>query len=192
MRLLLALAATLLAAPVSANEDLALQIDRVAPSLNGGNLTTLGGPETPQALVDGLDGRWFTLKNTVRNWRGTGDADRENLARAIERTCADTWENIVTYTTTSPTTFRVTQQSPEGDDHGTFDMEPVEPAGRVFATTVEDDYIAKVFGIDAASPELAETRALLSAGLEIWRPTPDVLVNLRANQEIEVWGRCPS
>jgi len=197
MRLSLSLTVFLVATPAFSSEDLAQQIDRVAPLVSAADFAALGGPNTPETIVEGIDGRWFTLVNTVRNWEGSGAADLERLQRAIERTCADTWENIVTYEATGPGTFRVVQQSPEGEDQGTFDMVPQNETSRVFTTTLDDDYIKKIFDIDADAPAqvqaaaLAEIHALMGAGLEIWRPTPDLMVNIRANDEPEVWGRCP-
>lgn len=195
MRHSLAILAALIAAPALASEELAQQIDIVAPLVNSADFEALGGPDTPDALVEGVDGRWFTLDNTVRNWVGSGTPNRESLARSIERTCADDWENIVIYETTGPDSFRVLQTSPSGEDNGTFDMQPVAGTDRTFTAHMEDDYILTIFGLenaDALQQEavLSDMRDRLSEGQKIWRPTPDLMVNV-SSEETEVWGRCP-
>ncbi|ODT68521.1 MAG: hypothetical protein ABS75_20325 [Pelagibacterium sp. SCN 63-23] len=195
MRHFLAILAALVAAPAFASEELAQQIDIVAPLVNSGDFEALGGPDTPESLVQGVDGRWFTLDNMVRNWEGSGAPDRERLARNIERTCADDWENIVIYETTGPDSFRVSQTSPSGEDNGTFDMQPVADTDRTFTAHMEDEYILAIFGLEDAGAlqqeaALNDMRDRLSEGLQIWRPTPDLIVNV-SSAETEVWGRCP-
>ncbi|KKB09614.1 hypothetical protein [Devosia chinhatensis] len=185
------------APPAIAYEDLALQIDRIAPLVNASKFEALGGPEAASAIVENIGGRWFTLVSTVRNWERDPQSNRERLEDAIKRTCADDWENIVTYTITGPDTFRVEQRSPLGEDLGLFEMEPVSADSRVFTTVVSDAYILEISGIENV-PEvvrdaaIAEVRAEIEAGLTIWRPSDDLTVNVRADGEAEVWGRCPS
>lgn len=196
MRFSLTLATVLLAAPTLANEDLAQQIDIVAPLLEAENYEALGGPDTHQALVESVDGRWFTLDNTVRNWEGSGAPDRERLAQSIERTCADTWENIVTHRATGPDSFEVRQESPQGEDHGSFEMKPIPDSQRGFTAEMDDAYIIEMYGLAEAGQleqdrVLADMRARLDEGYEIWRPTPDLMINV-SSLETEVWGRCPA
>jgi len=195
MRHSLAILAAIIAAPAIASEELAQQIDIVAPLVNSGHFEALGGPDTPKSLAQGVDGRWFTLNNTVRNWEGSGAPDRKRLARSIDRTCADDWENIVVYETTGLDSFRVSQTSPSGEDNGTFDMRPVAATDRTFTAHMEDDYILRIFGLedaDALQKEavLSDMRDRLSEGQQIWRPSPDLMVNV-SSAETEVWGRCP-
>jgi|GEM_PF-2470487 len=195
MRHSLVLVATLIAMPVLASEELAQQLDVVAPLVNSGQFEALGGPDTSETLVENVDGRWFTLDNTVRNWEGSGAPDRERLARSIERTCADDWENIVTYQATGPASFRVSQTSPSGEDKGTFEMQPVAGTDRTFTAHMDDDYIIKIYGLEDAGAMrqeaiLSDMRDRLNEGLQIWMPTPDLMVNV-SSAETEVWGRCP-
>lgn len=195
MRHALVLVATFIAVPVLASEELAQQLDVVAPLVNAGQFEALGGPDTPETLVEGVDGRWFTLDNTVRNWEGSGAPDRERLARGIERTCADDWENIVIQEATGPDSFRVSQTSPSGEDKGTFDMQLVVGTDRTFTTHMDDDYIIQIFGLEDAGTirqqaVLDDMHDRLSEGQQIWMPTPDLMVNV-SSAETEVWGRCP-
>lgn len=197
MRLAIALAALALSTPAFASEDLAQQLDRIAPLVNASDFAALGGPEDAAGIIAHIDGRWFTLRNTVRNWGDDAVENQEMLDRGIANTCSDTWENLVTYTVTGAETFRVAQQSPEGQDHGSFDMEPAAAGGRLFVSVAEDDYLVRILGLEDASEAeqedaLAEMRTLLSEGLQIWRPTADVMVNVRPGGEPEIWGRCPS
>ncbi|KAA0971963.1 hypothetical protein FPY71_02225 [Aureimonas fodinaquatilis] len=195
MRLPLVFAFALAATPALADDDLAAQIDMVAPHLASGQLAELGGPEAAEAIVAGMDGRWFTLKTTVRNWEGDGPADRDSLTRTIERTCSDTWENIVTHQVTGPGTFIVSQQSPEGKDHGTFEVVPVANEARTFKPSITDEAILAMLELEDATKvdqdkALSEVRQTLDQTVQIWRPTPDLMVNSSA-KGIEVWGRCP-
>jgi hypothetical protein len=195
MRLALALAFALTTLTVHADENLAVQMDAVAPILASGKLEELGGPDTHEAIVEGIDGRWFTLKNTARNWEGSGSADRERLARSIERTCSDSWENILTYEVIAPGAFIAAQRTPAGVDKGTFEIQPAESGMRTFRTLVDDDYFLGLLdleGADAAKKEaeLSKFRDLMNKGFEIWRPTPDLLIISRVD-DFEIWGRCP-
>ena len=189
-------AATLLlsVSAASASESIADQIDRIAPLVAAGEPEQLGGPDTPSEIVSGLSGRWFTLNNTVRNWEREGSSARQYLKQGIERLCADDWENIVTFSATGPDSFRIEQQSPAGEDRGTFDMVAVG-GGREFSTEMDEDYILSIYGLEDAPASrqqelLEEMKVILEGGEEIWLPEPDVMV-ARSAVEIEVWGRCP-
>jgi hypothetical protein len=178
----------------SASESIAHQIDRIAPLVTAGELERLGGPESPSEIVSGLSGRWFTLNNTVRNWEREGGSARQMLGQSIERLCADDWENIVTFSTTGPGRFRVEQQSPTGEDKGTFDMVALGD-GRTFSTVMDEDYILSIYGLEDApafrqQEVLREMKAIVEEGEEIWLPGPDIMV-VRTAIEVEVWGRCP-
>ncbi|WP_108397512.1 hypothetical protein [Devosia submarina] len=178
----------------AASELIAEQIDRVAPLVATGELQQLGGPAAASEIVASLAGRWFTLNNTIRNWKLEDRASRESLARSIERLCADDWENIVTYSVTGPDRVHIDQRSPTGEDHGSFDLVAVD-GGRMFSTVLEEDYILSIYGLEDAPQDqqqkaLAEMKAALEAGQEIWLPGADVMV-IRTADEIEVWGRCP-
>ncbi len=192
---LAAAALALLSIPgAAASERIAEQIDRIAPLVATGELQQLGGPEAASEIVAGLAGRWFTLNNTVRNWEPEDRSSRDRLARSIERLCADDWENIVTYSVTGPDRVHVDQRSPTGEDHGSFDMVAVDD-GRTFSTVLEDDYILSIYGLEDAPQSqqqkvLAEMKAVIEGGQEIWVPGPDVMV-ARTAAETEVWGRCP-
>lgn len=196
MRMLLASTFALVATAVVANDDLAEQIDSVAPLLAAGQFEDFGGPDTHEAIVNGVDGRWFTLQNTARNWKGDAAANRERLAQTIERTCSDTWENIVTHEVTGPGTFIVSQQSPSGEDQGTFEVRPLDDEPHAFTTFVSDEDILEMLNLATATAEaqaqaLAEVRDVLNQGVQIWRPTADLMVNSGAG-DVEIWGRCPS
>jgi hypothetical protein len=178
----------------SASERIAEQIDRIAPLVASGELQQLGGPEAASEIVAGLAGRWFTLNNTVRNWKLEDRSSRDGLARSIERLCADDWENIVTYSVTGPDRVHIHQRSPTGEDHGSFDMVAVD-GGRTFSSVLEDDFILTIYGLEDAPQDqqqkvLAEMKAALEGGQEIWVPGPDIMV-IRTAAETEVWGRCP-
>ena len=195
MRFVIALVAAATAFPALANDGLAPQIDAVAPLVNAGNFESLGGPDTPQGIVAGIGGRWFTLKNTVRNWTGTGAPDSANLQRNIEQTCADDWENIVTQEAIGPDSFRVVQTGADGQDNGTFDMRVVDGTERTFTTHMEDAYILQIYGLENADAlrqdaVLKDMHARMSEGVQIWLPSPDLMVNV-STAETEVWGRCP-
>jgi hypothetical protein len=153
------LAAAILLVPAASlgSEDVAAQIDAIAPLVNAGELDALGGPGTAAELVEGIDGRWYTLDNTVRNWTADADA-RDVLARAIERLCADDWENLVTHTATGPDSFRVDQRSPEGEDHGSFELRAVDPEGRVFSIELDEDYLLAIYGLEDAPHGLRQPR----------------------------------
>ncbi|WEJ35032.1 hypothetical protein [Devosia sp. SD17-2] len=179
---------------VAATELIAEQIDRIAPLVATGEVQPLGGPEPASEIVAGLAGRWFTLNNTIRDWELEDRASRESLARSIDRLCADDWENIVTYSVTGPDRIHIDQRSPTGVDHGSFDLVAVD-GGRMFSTVLEDDYILSIYGLEDAPQDqqqkaLAEMKAALQGGQEIWLPGADVMV-IRTAAEIEVWGRCP-
>lgn len=195
MRVSLAIVFALASTAVFANEQLAAQIDEVAPLLAAGQLEALGGPDTHDAIVEGIDGRWFTLQNTARNWTGIASDDRLSLAQTIERTCSDTWENIVTHETTGPGTFVVSQRSPTGDDQGTFEIRPVQGEPHTFTTFVSDKDVLAMLnleGADAKAQEaaLSHMHDVMNQGIQIWRPTLDLVVNSTA-EEVEIWGRCP-
>ena len=195
MRLPVTLLALAIANSASASEDLAAQLDIVAPLIQSQAYASLGGPDTPEGLVAGLEGRWFTLNTTARNWGGDNIEDREALMRSIERTCSDTWENIVTYAVTGPDSFRVEQRSPDGQDNGTFEMHAVTDTERRFTAEMDDQYILEIYGMTDASPIrqsalLDDMRARLAEGVDLFKPTPDVTVNV-SSYETEVWGRCP-
>ncbi|WP_240229226.1 hypothetical protein [Devosia lacusdianchii] len=189
------LSALLLTSVAQADESLAQQIDAVAPIVNAGDLDDLGGPSTAAELLQDIDGRWFTLANTVRNWGRDGDDTRATLERAIERLCSDEWENLVTYQALGVDRFRIEQVSPTGEDQGTFEMVSTDPATRVFSTIVDEDYLLAISGLTEAEPAqqkelLDDFKAVAEQGVEVWRPGPDLWVNRNA-AEIEVWGRCP-
>lgn len=193
--LCLAAASLLLSVPgAAASESIAEQIDRIVPDITSGAPERLGGPEAAAEIVRNLDGRWFTLDNTVRNWTPADPSSRESLARSIERLCADDWENIVTYSVTGSDRFHIEQRSPAGEDHGSFDVVAVD-GGRKFSTVLEDAYVLSIYGLEDApqaqqQKALAEMQAALEGGQEIWLPGPDVMV-IRTAVETEVWGRCP-
>lgn len=189
------LSALLLTSVAQADESLAQQIDAVAPIVNAGDLDDLGGPSTAAELLQDIDGRWFTLANTVRNWGRDGDDTRATLEHAIERLCSDEWENLVTYQALGADRFRIEQVSPTGEDQGTFEMVSTDPASRVFSTIVDEDYLLAISGLTEAEPAqqkelLDDFKAVAEQGVEVWRPGPDLWVNRNA-AEIEVWGRCP-
>lgn len=195
MRLVIAFVVTAMALPALGNEELAKQIDAVAPLVNAEDYDALGGPDTARTIVDGIGGRWFTLKNTVRNWTGTGAPDRASLARNIENTCSDDWENIVMQEASGPESFRVVQTGPDGEDNGTFEMRSVDDTGRTFTTHMDDDYILQIYGMENADVMrqdalLKDMHERMSEGVQIWLPTPDLMVNV-SSAETEVWGRCP-
>lgn len=189
------LSALLLTSVAQADESLAQQIDAVAPIVNAGDLDDLGGPSTAAELLQDIDGRWFTLANTVLNWGRDGDDTRATLEHAIERLCSDEWENLVTYQALGGDRFRIEQVSPTGEDQGTFEMVSTDPATRVFSTIVDEDYLLAISGLTEAEPAqqkelLDDFKAVAEQGVEVWRPGPDLWVNRNA-AEIEVWGRCP-
>ena len=195
MRFSLAIVLALTSTSVFASEKLAAQIDEVAPLLAAGNLEALGGPEDQEAIVEGLDGRWFTLQNTSRNWKDSPEANLELLTQTIERTCSDTWENIVTHEVTGPGTFIVSQKSPTGEDQGTFEIRPVEGEAHTFTTFVSDEEILAMMNLENAAANeqeaaLSQVREAMNQGVQIWRPTADLMVNSGAG-EVELWGRCP-
>lgn len=195
MRLPVTLLALAIANSASASEDLATQLDVVAPLIQSQDYASLGGPDTHEGLVAGLEGRWFTLNTTARNWGSDGVEDREALMRSIERTCSDTWENIVTYSVTGPDSFRVEQRSPDGQDNGTFEMHAVPDTERRFTAEMDDQYILEIYGMTDASPIrqsalLDDMRGRLAEGVDLFKPTPDLTVNV-SSYETEVWGRCP-
>ncbi|MBF0678203.1 MAG: hypothetical protein IR164_04600 [Devosia sp.] len=194
MRLPLILAAALLAGPASASEDIAAVLDRIAPLLQAEEFEKLGGPNTPAEIARMIEGRWFTLDNTARNWSGDAEADRRRLAQTIARTCADDWEVRVTMETTGTESFRVVQVSPDGADQGTTEMMATPGTERHFTSEFDEDYIVALFELDENPRErgavLAEMRERLEGGLDLWLPSPDVSVNV-SPFETEVWGRCP-
>ncbi|SFV32678.1 hypothetical protein SAMN05216456_1735 [Devosia crocina] len=196
MRLAIALLASALVQPAFATEQMAQQLDSVAPLIEAENFELLGGPDTHEGIVETVGGRWFTLSNTARNWEGDGSAsDRETLTWAIERTCADDWEIIITHEATGPNSFLVQQLTPDGADKGTFEMEPVPGSERRFSMEASDQYILEIFDMtdaDAMRQDavLADMRARMEEGLDIWMPSPDLMVNV-SSFEVEVWGRCP-
>lgn len=182
----------LLAVPAHGSEEMAEALDWIAPIVESGELEQLGGPETAEDIVAGLEGRWFTLDNTVRNW--TQGSTRDRLADSIERLCADDWENIVRFETLEPDSFRIIQTSPEGEDHGTFELTAMD-GGRMFSADFDEAYLTELFGFnsdgaDELEQALAEMKAIFEAGDEIWLPHPDIQVT-RTVAEVEVWGRCP-
>lgn len=184
----------LLSIPGAASDGIAEQIDRIAPLVATGELQQLGGPEAASEIVADLAGRWFTLNNTVRNWELEDRSSRDGLARSIERLCADDWENIVTYSVAGRDRIRIDQRSPTGEDQGSFDMVAVGD-GRTFSTVLEDAYILSIYGLEDAPQDqqqkvLAEMKAVLEGGQEIWVPGADVMV-ISTAAETEVWGRCP-
>lgn len=191
----LSLVALLFSSVAHANENLASQLDIVAPLVNAGTLDELGGPDDAAGLVETIDGRWFTLDNTARNWEGSA-VSSDALARAVERLCADDWENIVTMTKTGGDRFVTEQRTPDGADNGTFELIATDAADRRFTMALEDNYILAIYGLETA-PEakqqeaLAEFAEIVEQGAQIWRPTPDLMVN-HTPIETEVWGRCPS
>lgn len=192
----IALAAlTLLSSPAAwAAEPIADQIDKIAPLVAAGELEQLGGPQAASEIVEGLAGRWFTLNNTVRNWEREDSSARENLARSIERLCADDWENIVTFSVTARDRFHIEQRSPAGEDQGSFEMIAAGD-GRTFNMSIDEAYILAIYGLEDAPKDrqqevLAEMRAIVEGGQEIWLPGSDVMVS-RTAVEVEVWGRCP-
>jgi hypothetical protein len=196
MRIPLALVAVVMTVPVSADDTLADQIDIVAPLVNAHDITALGGPGDHVSLVAAIEGRWFTLDTTVRNWEGSGEPDRERLNRAVERLCSDGWENIVTHEVIGPDRFRILQRSPDGKDQGTFEMKPVAGSVRSFSFEADDAYILGIYGLTHAEASrqkevLTEMRSIEEKGAELWVPTPDLMVSVSASGT-EVWGRCPA
>ncbi|UYO00265.1 MAG: hypothetical protein KIT02_03305 [Devosia sp.] len=195
MRIPIILAGVFCATSALADEDLARQLDTIATAFNAGQLDSLGGPDTPAEIVDQIDGRWFTLANTVRNWTGESQADTERLTDTIERTCSDTWENLITHEATGPDSFRIRQESPEGEDHGTFELFPHESGGRLFTMDLDESYILAISGLADADADrqrevLDAMNAMISDGIAVWRPTPDLMVNT-GPEGAEIWGRCP-
>lgn len=182
----------LLAVPAHASEEMAEALAWIAPIVESGELEQLGGPETAEDIVAGLEGRWFTLDNTVRNW--TQGSTRDRLGESIERLCADDWENIVRFEPLGPDSFRIIQTSPEGEDQGTLDMATMD-GERKFTAEHDEAYLTEIFerrGDSGAELErlLGEMKAIFDAGEEIWLPHPDIQV-IRTVAEVEVWGRCP-
>jgi hypothetical protein len=183
---------TLLATPGFAYEEMAKQLDWIAPLVEAGKLERLGGPDRATEIVAGIEGRWFTLNNTARNWQNEGN--RSRLGDSIALLCGDDWENIVRFEPLGPGSFRIVQTSPEGEDHGTFDMTTMDGA-RTFSAVYDEAYLTWLFEREGSKEDelqrsLGEMKAILEIGEEIWLPHPDIQVS-RSASEVEVWGRCP-
>lgn len=183
---------SLLAVPAHASEEMAEALDWIAPIVASGELEQLGGPETAEDIVAGLEGRWFTLNVTVRNWEVGSSSDE--VGKDIALLCADDWENIVRFEPLGPDSFRIIQTSPEGEDQGTLDMATMD-GERKFTAEYNEAYLTEIFerrGDRGAELEkmLGEMKAIFGAGEEIWLPHPDIQV-IRTVAEVEVWGRCP-
>jgi hypothetical protein len=182
----------LLATPVFAYEEMAKQLDWTAPLVEAGELAKLGGPDRATDIVAGLEGRWFTLNNTARNWQNEGF--RSRLGDSIAQLCGDGWENIVRFEPLGPDSFRIVQASPEGEDQGTFDMTTMDGA-RTFGAVYDEAYLTSLFEREGSKEDelqrlLGEMKAIMKSGEEIWLPHPDIQVS-RSASEVEVWGRCP-
>jgi hypothetical protein len=184
-----------LAAPAGtvAAEDLAEQLDAIAPFVNAKDLDSIGGPDDPGGIVAGLDGQWFPLNNTVRNW-GKDGFDAEGLAQSMARSCAEDATASTFYEATGDSSFSVREVLRSYDTE--FHMVLTHVEGRRFAASFDDDEFIRSYGKEDASEaekaEILEMAAQLrQQAPELWRPTEDILI-VQGGFGIDVTGRCPA
>lgn len=179
-------------APATA-QSLPEQLDVVAPLVNAESLDALGGPDNPESIVASIDGRWFTLNNTTRNWGeagvGFGPDDLENSRL---RLCADDADESSVHEVTGPTSFDVHETI------GYYDVSLTQTVtwrdGRRFDILIDKGDYLRSYGIEADDDARREEmlgylEILIEEGVEIWRPSEDILV-LDGTFGTNVIGRC--
>ena len=175
-------------------EELSEQMDRVAPAVNAGSLDALGGPDDAESIIDGIDGRWFTLGNMVRNWGDDGvGLGSDDLEEGRLRNCADDADYIMVQKVTGPTSFEIHETFVSyGDASVTQSVTLAE--GRRFVVSVDEEELLRSYGIDpndadGASEIIEVAKMLAKEGAEIWRPSDDLMV-MSGGLGIDVIGRC--
>lgn len=174
-------------------EDLAAQLDQVALVVNGEAVEQLGGPEDPAALLDGLDGQWFTLNNLSRNWGEDGVGfDAADLASAMTRQCGPDADIAVHYAVTGENSFTVHELVRTHEAELTTTVTARE--GRMFTLAVDEEALLRSYGIgeddeEARAEILAANAILIEQGIALWRPTPDIVVMVTPFG-VDVTGRC--
>jgi hypothetical protein len=190
---LAAFSTALLTAPAVA-EDLSKQMDRVAPAVNAGSLDALGGPDDAESIIDGIDGRWFTLGNMVRNWGDDGvGLGPDDLEEGRLRNCADDADYIMVQEVTGPTSFEIHETFVSYDD-ASVTQSVTLAEGRRFVVSVDEEELLRSYGLDPndadrASEIIEVAKMLAEEGAEIWRPSDDLMV-MSGGLGINVIGRC--
>ncbi|WP_332714691.1 hypothetical protein [Pelagibacterium mangrovi] len=175
-------------------EELSEQMDRVAPAVNAGNLDALGGPDDAESIIDGIDGRWFTLANMVRNWGGDGVGfGPDDLEQSRLRNCADDADYTMVQEVTGPTSFEIYETFASYDDTSVTQSVTLAE-GRRFVVSVDEEELLRSYGIDpndadGASEIIEVAKMLAKEGAEIWRPSDDLMV-MSGGLGIDVIGRC--
>lgn len=175
-------------------EELSEQMDRVAPAVNAGNLDGLGGPDNAESIIDGIDGRWFTLGNMVRNWGDDGVGfGPDDLEQSRLRNCADDADYTMVQEVTGPTSFEIYETFASYDD-ASVTQSVTLAEGRRFVVSVDEEELLRSYGLDPndtdRAGEIIEVAKMLAEeGAEIWRPSDDLMV-MSGGLGIDVIGRC--